>query len=308
MFNQGTALSMEDAVRLINAFNNLAEKTSSGAFEIDFTRSKNSAQRMTHEIYKLLGLKTQNFEYWFPLSFNPWNEDSKPIIREALLTTKNRGIPYCLELQVTTNKGRKFWIHTTGIPIIENGTVVRILGTIQDITVRKELEEKLREEGLTDGLTEIPNRRHFLGQYPVEVIRAKRLGVPLSIMIIDLDNFKKVNDTYGHPYGDDVLKELGQFLGTSRRATDLVNRYGGEEFTIILPSTDLTATCKIAQQLVEKFRKIKFITPDGEDLYLTISVGATELLLTETSDDLLKRADANLYIAKNSGRNCVVCS
>lgn len=299
---------MEDALRLINAFNNLADKTSSGAFEIDFIRPKNSAQRMTHEIYKLLGLKPQSFDHWLPVSFNPWNDTSKPARREALLTAKNSGIPYDLEFQVTTRKGRKFWLHTTGTPIIENGRVVRILGTVQNITARKELEERLREEGLTDGLTEIPNRRHFSGQYPVEVTRAKRLGSPLSILIIDLDNFKKVNDTYGHPYGDDVLKELGQFLGTSRRATDLVNRYGGEEFTIILPSTDLTAACKIAEQIVEKFRKIKFIAPDGKDLYLTISIGGTELLPTETADDLLKRADANLYVAKHSGRDCVVCS
>ncbi len=158
---------------------------------------------------------------------------------------------------------------------------------------------KINEQSITDPLTGLRNRRAFLERLHEETERATRYGSPLSLAMVDVDHFKMLNDTHGHPVGDAALQQIGQVLRSQSRTTDLVARYGGEEFVIILPATDLDG----AQVLGERFRR-SVEQARSCDLPLTVSVGVAELH-TNSGDDLVRDADIALYRAKADGRNCV---
>ncbi|WP_456396717.1 sensor domain-containing diguanylate cyclase [Desulfurobacterium sp.] len=171
-------------------------------------------------------------------------------------------------------------------------------------TVMKELEKKNREIKKladTDGLTAIYNRRKILEELEKEIIRTQRYGNPLSVIIFDIDLFKEVNDTYGHLMGDKILREIAQIIKKRIRKPDIFGRYGGEEFLIVLPETDITGGVKFA----EKIRKLIENHPFPIDRKITISLGVTEYKYGDTVDTLLARADRALYMAKESGRNKV---
>jgi two-component system cell cycle response regulator len=130
---------------------------------------------------------------------------------------------------------------------------------------------------------------------------------PVSVMIFDLDRFKQVNDTYGHPTGDRILKGVAERVGTSIRDIDLLARYGGEEFVVIMPSTPTEVALSVAERLCARLAEEPFVIPGQPDpLPITASIGvATTTDPAETVEDLLGRADAALYAAKNGGRNQV---
>ena len=156
---------------------------------------------------------------------------------------------------------------------------------------------------LTDALTGLYNRRHFESNFEREFLRAKRYNSNLSIAVIDIDFFKKVNDTYGHACGDYVLKEVAFMINEAFRKTDMVFRYGGEEFVVILTETD----CKSAIIPLERLRKsveCNNFKYSGNDLKVTISIGITSQINTcETPAQMFDLADKALYEAKNNGRN-----
>ncbi|WP_456465137.1 sensor domain-containing diguanylate cyclase [Desulfurobacterium sp.] len=171
-------------------------------------------------------------------------------------------------------------------------------------TVMKELEKKNREiKKLADidCLTGIYNRRKVLEELEKEIMRTQRYGNPLSVIIFDVDFFKEVNDTYGHLMGDKILREIAQIIKKNIRRPDIFGRYGGEEFLIILPETDITGGVKFA----EKIRKLIENHSFPIDRKITISLGVTEYRYGDTVDTILARADKALYSAKESGRNKV---
>ena len=135
-----------------------------------------------------------------------------------------------------------------------------------------------------------------------EYARSKRFKSPLSVLMIDIDDFKKVNDTYGHTVGDKVLKTIAQILKTKLRATDVVGRYGGEEFLVVLPETDLQAALTVAEKLRTEVAKKTFKYKD-QVFKVTISLGAAQLKEGETIEELINRADQALYTSKRSGKN-----
>jgi len=168
----------------------------------------------------------------------------------------------------------------------------------------KKKEEELYEKSITDPLTNLYNRT-FLNEFlEKKLLESSRYNFPLSIAMIDIDFFKKINDTYGHLTGDCVLKELALLLKKSFRGSDVVARYGGEEFLVIMPFANLKDACK----KMEYFRKIveshNFCM---ENLKVTISVGVSEYDKKENMFGLIEKADTNLYEAKTNGRNRVVC-
>ena len=168
----------------------------------------------------------------------------------------------------------------------------------------KRKEEQLYEKSITDALTSLYNR-YFLEEFlNKKLLEAKRYNFPLSIAIIDIDFFKKINDTYGHLTGDCVLQEISLLLKKYFRGSDIVARYGGEEFVVVMPFTKLEDACK----KMDEFRKIvqshEFCI---EKLKVTVSVGVSELKKDDSVVELIKRTDENLYEAKESGRNKVVC-
>lgn len=174
---------------------------------------------------------------------------------------------------------------------------------------RDYLYGSIQKIGLTDNLTGIANRRFFDYTLKRELLRVRRYGRPLSLLMIDIDFFKKINDQYGHPAGDAVLQEMGKLLQGLFRKTDLPARYGGEEFAVVLPETPAVAAQALAEKLREQAEK-KIFAPQGERISLTISIGAATVEAgiqsqNLTEEELILAADQALYRAKHTGRNRV---
>jgi len=169
------------------------------------------------------------------------------------------------------------------------------------------LHGRTKMMALTDALTGLYNKRYFMQMFPHELIRARRYVKPLSLIMIDVDNFKKLNDTYGHPKGDQVLANVGKILSGSLRAADFSFRYGGEEFAVILPETRLDGAFMVAETLREKiFKEVTPLLGQESELVVSVSLGVAGYPGDgSTTDHLLSHADACLYKAKHQGKNLV---
>jgi diguanylate cyclase (GGDEF)-like protein len=162
-----------------------------------------------------------------------------------------------------------------------------------------------QEKSMLDALTGVLNRSGLQRALTSEYCKVQRYKRPLACLMIDLDHFKKINDTYGHPVGDTVIKEVANYLTKICRGSDVVCRYGGEEFIIILPETDLMGASTLGQRIRVSVAEHQFKA--GEERFLvTLSVGVAELTGEESVEEMIARADAALYQAKNQGRNRVV--
>lgn len=167
---------------------------------------------------------------------------------------------------------------------------------------QKDIEEKnkeLEKLATTDKLTNLYNRRKIEELLEFEINRSERFNHNFGLAIVDIDKFKEVNDTYGHQIGDKVLKELASILNTNRRKTDFVGRYGGEEFVIICPESDVQGVIKLMETFKEKICNYKFSKVENK----TASFGVTMSQRGDTIESILKRADDALYQAKDNGRN-----
>lgn len=167
--------------------------------------------------------------------------------------------------------------------------------------------ELLRRENLRDPLTGVANRRAFDLRLQNEVTLARKGGHPLSLCILDIDHFKRVNDTFGHAVGDQVLKYFAKVLKTSLKGRDMVARYGGEEFAIILPATDVITAHNLMVRLKSDLAgmTLKVRNSDKKIGSVTASFGIASLKESWTGFELIEQADIQLYKAKNGGRNCV---
>lgn len=169
--------------------------------------------------------------------------------------------------------------------------------------LRETLAKELRLIATTDVLTGLHTRRHILELGKHEESRWRRHQGHLSLALIDLDHFKKVNDAHGHAGGDEVLKQFAAICRRSFRQADCIGRFGGEEFLVILPETGLDEACAIAERLRCQTQEETIALPDGETR-ITISIGTTELRIGDSSlEQAISRADMALYRAKNAGRN-----
>lgn len=164
---------------------------------------------------------------------------------------------------------------------------------------------QLFELATLDPLTECFNRRHFIGQADEMIVAGRQQGWPISLAIIDIDHFKRINDTYGHPAGDQLLRAIGSLGRTFTRATDRFGRMGGEEFALLMSHTAATGAAAFANRLRETIAALD-VDLGGEQVRVTVSIGLAELASGEGFGELYARADAALYAAKAAGRNCVV--
>lgn len=168
----------------------------------------------------------------------------------------------------------------------------------------QETTDKLRELSNRDGLTQLFNRRYVEEMLSHEFDRARRYGNKLSVILTDIDFFKKVNDNYGHLAGDEVLRVVSQRLTKGLRGTDILGRYGGEEFLVVLPETNIEGARILAERLREAVQA-EPIKAEGETLTINISLGVTELReKTAAYPQLIAEADLGLYQSKENGRNC----
>jgi len=173
------------------------------------------------------------------------------------------------------------------------------------MTEVEKLKDELREQALHDSLTGLPNRRHLDEILPHEILRAERNKDNLSIIFADVDHFKVINDTYGHPVGDQILVEVAQLLQQELRRSDYIYRYGGDEFVLVLLGSNIESSRKRAEQIREKCAKI-VVNDEGNHLGVTMSFGiATYPVHGKNLEDIIMKADQALYDAKRLGRNQV---
>jgi diguanylate cyclase (GGDEF)-like protein len=171
----------------------------------------------------------------------------------------------------------------------------------------KRTNQKLAHQAATDQLTGVANRRQFIERVEVEIARAKRGGAPFSLLALDLDNFKWVNDHYGHQVGDEVLRGFVQKCLDAIRPYDGVARVGGEEFMVLLPQSALEAARTIGERVRSAIAGSAFETGIGRLVEITVSVGVSQFGPDgDTIDTILRVADERLYRAKREGRNCVI--
>ena len=179
----------------------------------------------------------------------------------------------------------------------------RVLKERQLSIDRAKMLKTLEKLAITDGLTRLFNLRHFYKQLEIEIDRCNRYGHSLALLLLDIDHFKKCNDTYGHLEGDKVLIKLGQIIKVCLRTMDSAYRYGGEEFTIILPETTGKEANNVAERISASVESKRFSTEAGEDFSITISIGVTEYFKEEQLSTFIHRADQAMYKSKAKGRN-----
>ena len=181
----------------------------------------------------------------------------------------------------------------------------RVLKERQLGTERTRMMEKLQKLAITDGLTKLYNSRSFYTQLELEVDRFNRYKHPLALLLLDIDNFKEYNDSYGHLEGDKVLVRFSQIIKTCLRANDSAYRYGGEEFTVILPETNGDEAKTVAQRIRASLEAEKYKPVPGKVARITISIGVTQCYPKEELSTFIRRADKAMYLSKENGRNRV---
>ncbi|MGZ9134949.1 MAG: PAS domain S-box protein [Candidatus Deferrimicrobiaceae bacterium] len=211
-----------------------------------------------------------------------------------------------VELSARKKTGGEIPVH---VSLSENTTPGKniITAILRDISERKAFEEELRLLSITDSLTKLFNRRHFLSLAQKEMERANRTKVPFSILLIDLDRFKSYNDAYGHMEGDRLLIAAADLARETFREMDSVFRFGGEEFLILLPDTRATGAMTAAERFRRRLSETRFTPiPGGEHAEVTASIGIAVYQEGSTPDELVRSADLAMYAAKSEGRNRVV--
>ncbi len=187
--------------------------------------------------------------------------------------------------------------------ISSNSTLKRELFHSREIlSAQRQQIEELKTEVRIDGMTQLANRACFEEKIEEMVGLRDRYGDPFSLMLIDVDNFKEINDTHGHPGGDRILKGVAYKIKTTLRTTDFVARFGGDEFAAILMKAGAATSATAAEKVCRQVRESRFVL-DGEEVWTTVSIGVAETTAGESAENLLKRADKALYRAKEAGRN-----
>lgn len=239
-----------------------------------------------------------------------WDWDfqhSKAELREMLRTVDSSGAHF--ETKHRRKDGSVF-----DVELSNNASVFPdqklILCVCRDITEYRRTEEELRENekkfrelSIVDELTQLFNYRHFLNQLRMEALRSDRYEIPLSLLFIDLDDFKKFNDSFGHIEGDRVLKRIGEVITRCIRQTDYPFRYGGEEFAILLPMTPREGASAIAERILHEFRNEPFSPVPVNTVSVTVSIGVAQYKPSEDVQEFVSRADQCMYTAKKEGKN-----
>lgn len=209
-----------------------------------------------------------------------------------------------LEVEVITRDGRKVPIRLSATLVYKDGEEIGSVGFFHDLTPKKEMEAKLRELSITDSLTGLFNHRHFHSVLARELARGIRYRRPLSLILFDLDNFKQCNDELGHLEGDNVLRLVGKTAESILRRTDQAFRYGGDEFTIILPETDLPSASAVAEKFRKAFRSrspYRLSLAGEKAKEITLSLGVAQAESEEEAASFIGRADLAMYEAKRGG-------
>ena len=229
-----------------------------------------------------------------------------PSEREKILNAlgEGKGKARHVEACLVHKNGCRVWISTNAyMRLDENGQIVGVEGIARNITERKELEDRLTTFARIDDLTQICNRRYFHEEAEKQLVLAHRYQRPVALLMLDLDRFKQVNDTYGHRAGDEVLKHFSRICRGTIRETDIIGRTGGEEFAILLPETALDSAFLLAERIRSSVES-SALKLDKTILPYSVSIGvAVKGSETMRMEEFLSQADEALYEAKDAGRN-----
>lgn len=214
---------------------------------------------------------------------------------------KSRQVEACLRHK----DGSQVWISTNAyVRLDEDGKTVGVEGIARNISERKAMEDKLTTLARIDDLTQTYNRRYFYEEAEKLLLVAQRYQRPLALLMLDLDRFKQVNDTYGHRTGDDLLQHFAQLCRDTIRETDIFGRTGGEEFAVLLPETDLDSAFQLAERIRTRVETSPLVH-NHATLRYSVSIGVAVIDAEKTNiENLLSQADKALYAAKEAGRNC----
>jgi diguanylate cyclase (GGDEF)-like protein/PAS domain S-box-containing protein len=227
-------------------------------------------------------------------------DDEAALVEEMRDHLRGARPVFDVDVRMRRKDGGYLWTNIRG-RVTEHdagGTAVRMTGMLVDISDRKKLERQLEQLARTDELTGLRNRRRGHQLLEREFQRSRRSGAPFSLVLLDIDHFKEVNDRFGHDAGDRVLADIARLLRNRLRGTDVAARWGGEEFALILPGAGREDARGVAEELLARMREIR--TPDGAGV--SASFGVVDGPRDESVTDMIRRADRMMYRAKRAGR------
>jgi diguanylate cyclase (GGDEF)-like protein len=258
----------------------------------------------TEETYRIHETSAETFTPTVELAIAFYAPESQGTVRSAIEESMRTGEPWDLELELITARGRPIWVRATGIAEPgPNGMPVKLSGSFQDVTERRRSDDRIRRLAHYDELTGLANRNLFSYHLSRALSHAERYGKCFSVLFIDLDRFKNINDTLGHDVGDAVLKVIGRRLSDTMRAADVVARLGGDEFVVIAEEVvSPEDSAEIARKLLARIEEP--VPVQGHEFILTASIGiATFPADGRDMQTLVKHADIAMYRAKERGKN-----
>ena len=242
------------------------------------------------------------------------HKDDRPHVMNEVQQALSENRHFAVEYRIRRKDGQEIWVWEQGQEVwvwregqgawVDSNQYLE--GIIIDITKRKTMEHELELLATRDVLTGLYNRRELGQQFREELLRAQRYDRPLSLLWIDVDHFKEINDRFGHRAGDEVLRQLGQLVESSVRTVDYAARYGGEELAVVLPEMEQTVALEMAERLRRVVEDKRMVIDESCQVNITISIGVASYPLHGTSvEELFEAADRAMYLAKQDGRNRV---
>ncbi len=287
-----------------NRFRNIVETASDAIFSFEGNYNIVVANRAAEDLleYGKGELTGRNFKHLIPSKYGEgWGQIERYATSGGTPSARKTA-----ELILLSKTGREIPVQIS-MSERQLGEKKIVTAIIRDISAQKAAEEELRLLSITDTLTQLHNRRHFYSLARKELERSKRTKAALSLLLIDIDNFKRYNDTYGHTAGDQVLVKIGEVMRNGFRSMNSCFRLGGEEFVVLMTDTGAEGAMVAAERFRVRYSEVEFRPlPGGKPVTMTISIGISEYRDGDTVEDLVHFADLAMYAAKNSGRNRTV--
>ncbi|MEA2112069.1 MAG: diguanylate cyclase [Campylobacterota bacterium] len=271
-----------------------------GFWELNLT---NNQLYWSDEIYNIFEIDKSEFKASYDGFLNVIHPDDRGLVNEAYSNSLKTKENYSIEHRLLMDDGRIKWVREEcNIEFDVDRNPLISVGVVIDITELHLTQQKLIEQAYADDLTKLNNRKSYTENIQKLLSQYKRYQTPFSIIMYDIDNFKQINDVYGHIIGDNVLIEMSQLIKSHLRESDYIFRIGGEEFIILLTKTQINK----AKLVSEKIRNsVENNLNTIKDKKITISIGLTEVEENDTEDSIFQRVDSLMYESKNSGKNRV---
>jgi len=279
---------------------------------VAFVDARLRVRQWNHGAERLTGITNNSVldRQWLPTLLNVRNERGETVTEDdcPVICAIRSGVQSLRRLTISGRTGRAVSVDSHAIPVLaHDGSTLGVVLLLHDASPETSLEERclsLHEKATKDPLTQVANRAEFDRVHEAFITTHQEQQVPCSLIICDLDHFKRVNDTYGHQAGDDVIKNLARLLRNACRPGDLVARYGGEEFVMLCADCDNSTSTRRAEEIRQTLSQTP--EPKMENRSVTASFGVTEIQPGDTAETMLRRADRALLMAKGKGRNQVV--